>query len=186
MRVEIAEAMSALFAERGFDSVTVEEAAGEVGISRATFFRYFGSKEDAVLATLEGPSVDFGSVLANLTPEPGENTWQLLSRAFVDALAFIDDASDHERARLRMIQGTPSLRARLADRRFAHEDALTEALAPHGVPSGAARPAVLAALAGLDLVWRRWADGDAPTLRQAIEEVFAGFDSASAPVAPSR
>jgi AcrR family transcriptional regulator len=36
-----------LFMQRGFTEVTVEDVCAEAGIATATFYRYFGSKEDA-------------------------------------------------------------------------------------------------------------------------------------------
>lgn len=179
LRTEIAQAMSNLFAQRGFDAVTVEEAASEVGISRATFFRYFGSKEDAVLAAIEASSIDYAAHVAALPPIDGENPWQLLLRAFKVALAHRGEHSEIERSRVRMINATVSLRTRMAQRRFAHEDALTPVLAARIASPDAARAIVAAALAGLDLAWRRWADGEEPTMARALDRVFEQLLSAT-------
>ena len=48
-RVAIAEAATLLFAERGFDTVTVAEVAAAAGVSAKTVFNYFPVKEDLVL-----------------------------------------------------------------------------------------------------------------------------------------
>lgn len=173
--------MSDLFAERGFDAVTVEEAAGEVGISRATFFRYFGSKEDAVLAAIEASSIDYATYLQNLPPVDGESPWQLLLRAFKVAIADRGDHSDLERSRALMINTTVSLRTRMAQRRFALEDALTPILAARIAAPEAAHAVVVSALAGLDLAWRRWAAGEEPTITRSLDHVFAHLMSASSP-----
>lgn len=171
--------MSNLFAQRGFDEVTVEEAANEVGISRATFFRYFGSKEDAVLAAIEASSIDYAAHLDKVPAIDGENPWQLLLRAFKVALSQRDDHSEIERSRVRMINATVSLRTRMAQRRFAHEDALTPVLASRIESPDAARTIIVAALAGLDLAWRRWAAGEEPTMAGSLDHVFEQLMSAN-------
>lgn len=49
---EISEVALRLFDERGFAGTTVDEIASAAGVSRATFFRYFRSKEEAALHDL--------------------------------------------------------------------------------------------------------------------------------------
>ncbi|MFI7294871.1 TetR/AcrR family transcriptional regulator [Streptomyces sp. NPDC050121] len=41
------------FRREGFEKVTVNDLAAAAGVSRSTFLRYFGSKEDAVLSAVD-------------------------------------------------------------------------------------------------------------------------------------
>lgn len=47
-RLEIAEAAATLFADRGYDTTTVEDIASAAGVSLRTFYRYCPAKEDAL------------------------------------------------------------------------------------------------------------------------------------------
>ncbi|WIB12276.1 TetR/AcrR family transcriptional regulator [Curtobacterium sp. MCPF17_052] len=49
-RSRIIEAADALFAERGFDAVSVTDIAARAEVGRTTFFRHFGDKTEVVFA----------------------------------------------------------------------------------------------------------------------------------------
>jgi AcrR family transcriptional regulator len=52
----IADVAMELFVESGYEATTLDEIAAAAGISRRTFFHYFKSKDDVLLAHLEGYS----------------------------------------------------------------------------------------------------------------------------------
>lgn len=104
MRAEVIEVAFRLFAEQGFDKTTVEQIAAEAGLSRTTFFRYFGSKEELVLGRMS----EFGPrIAAALAARPAEEgPWEALRRcfdviteptveepqSFLDLMRLLDDA----------------------------------------------------------------------------------------------
>jgi len=58
-----------MFATQGYDGVTIEALAAAAGISRRTFFRYFSSKADALMADFDEDVERLRSVLAGSDPD---------------------------------------------------------------------------------------------------------------------
>ena len=113
----IAETAWRLFADRGFDRVTVAEVARQAQVAVATVFNYFPTKEDLFFFPLEV----FEAQLVDAVRDrpPGEPALAAFRRALVGAgglLAEVEagDALALERLRTvnRVIAASPALRAR--------------------------------------------------------------------------
>ncbi len=69
MRSTIQREALRLFSEKGFDATTVDQIAEAAGISPATFYRYFTSKEDSVV-TDEYDPIFVQSIMERPSDEP--------------------------------------------------------------------------------------------------------------------
>jgi AcrR family transcriptional regulator len=97
-----------LFATQGFEATSVEQIAQAAGISRSTFFRQFGSKDDVVFADHELLLEGLRSYLAR----PHDDPWAAVCEASV--WVFKQFTADPELARRRyaVVRGVPALRER--------------------------------------------------------------------------
>lgn len=114
-----------LFAEQGFENTTVDQIASAAGLSRRSFFRYFGTKEDVLTSALAA----LGEQLAeNLRARPvTEAPWVALRRSF-DPL--IEQMTNQKRALVmtRLMLDTPALQASHLQKVTSWRRALAEVL----------------------------------------------------------
>ncbi|MDT3344847.1 TetR/AcrR family transcriptional regulator [Microbacterium aquilitoris] len=114
----------ALFAEHGYEQTSVEQIAQSAGVSRSTFFRQFGGKDDVVFADHE---LLLDRLRAYLSEAHG-NPWSAVCEASVQIYRHF--ASDPEVARRRyaVVRQVPSLRDREIVTVFRYERAFDEYL----------------------------------------------------------
>jgi AcrR family transcriptional regulator len=174
LRSEIAQVAFNVFAERGFDNVTATEVAKAAGVSRASFFRYFESKEDAVFVAQEEMGVEIAAALRRRPT--GEDAWTALRRSFDAAITTYQRSPSDALARLRLIRCTPNLRAHQLERLAQWKEVIGTALAArlgldeHDIKAEAL---VGAALGALDAASTRWAESDGDTdLIELLDEAF--------------
>lgn len=107
-RTAVVAAAIDLFARQGFDQTSVEQIAQAAGVSRSTFFRQFGGKDDVVFADHEQLLDELRAFLA----EPHDNPWVAVCDASVRVYTHF--AADPELARRRyaIVRGVPALRER--------------------------------------------------------------------------
>ncbi|MGZ3148255.1 TetR/AcrR family transcriptional regulator [Lentzea chajnantorensis] len=179
---EVVDAALALFLEQGFEETTVDQVVAATGISRRSFFRYFGSKEDIVFGDLaeQGPVI-----LAALRARPDdEPIWEALAHAF----EVIGEHTSFERGAAigRLVATTPALRAAHLEKHLRWQEALAPEVerrvgtggAPAGLVGEAIVATLLACLDAASTVWLRQGGGDLGELRrltwQALDAVRSG------------
>ena len=162
-----------LFVERGYEATTVEQIAAAAGVSHMTFFRYFPTKEDAVLSDSYDPLL-VAAIQARPRAEDPVARIHAAVRAGLGAIY----AADREAllVRVRLTLRTPALRARLWENQVATRDLLAGALVD-GEPDFPTRILASACLATLTTALEEWVatDGSAE-LPDLIDDAFRALD----------
>ena len=176
---EITDTAMRLFLDQGFEQTTIDQIATTAGISRRSFFRYFGTKEDVVLGGLAQQGELMADALDNvpLTVEP----WDALRQALhaVDALA-VEPGVTLKIAQ--MMYGTSSLRARSIEKHLHWQSLLVPnirrrlGLADDDAADPAPAAIVASAITCLDVAGEVWVHGD------GTEDLGALYDRAVAAV----
>lgn len=166
-------------AEQGYDATTAEDLAEAVGMSRSTFFRRFGSKDDVVFADHDHALEQLEAFLS-ATELPAE---EALVVGTADVLRLL--VRDPEAARLRfdLMRHTPALRDRelIITHRYERVFAryIHDALQP-GSPHWAASALAASLVAVHNAALRDWLRGrvaDAPrTVTRNLRQLTALYE----------
>ena len=178
IRFELAQVAFELFRREGFDNVTVNDLAAAAGVSRSTFLRYFGSKEDAVLGAVD---IQGEQVVGALRARPAdEGDWTALRRALDTVTELHRQDPDGALAMSQLIMRTPALGARTLEKQNGWRPAIAQALAERADPSWPTLlvPSVRAAAAVdcLNVAVDGWTASDGRLdLDALLDEAFAAF-----------
>lgn len=164
--------------EHGFESTTAGELADAMGMSRSTFFRRFGSKEEVIFT-------DHDLALARLErllPDTDLPPEQVITRATLEVLHVLVRDTDTARLRWELIRRNPGLRERELVITHRYERVFADFLARTASP-GTPSWAPVALAAGLVAVhnaalwrWLRHSDARAlGALERELSDLTARF-----------
>jgi AcrR family transcriptional regulator len=183
-RAAIVDAALELFERKGFEATTVEDIAAAADVSPRTFFRYFESKQDVVMAKTNEKGDNLATLLTARPPE--EPPLEALRRTILGVISEMVAGDDGSLREMRVMMGTPELRTMALDHFHEHQDELAVALAGRmGLAPDAFTPRLLAGVVSTAL-WAlvdRWVAEGADPARMVpmIDEVFdmlaSGFES---------
>jgi AcrR family transcriptional regulator len=147
-RQRIAASAARLVAETGLAAATVDRIADTAEVGRATFFRYFNTKEDAVA---EGMNEQWlGRITVALTAQPAYlSATEAVVAAFGDLAHGFADIEDQVRELATLTRSAPALEAWTLHIYLRYEATIAELIAPRMADLTAhdPRPRLLGALA---------------------------------------
>ena len=164
-----------LFLDKGYSATTVQQIAAAAGVSHMTFFRYFPTKEDVVLADDYDPLIE-ELLRSRPASEPDVDKVRHALLAGLSALSSADRQALLGRTRL--VLRTPALRARLWENQVQTEALLVRGLAREGERADdlARRVLVAGCLAAVTTALLVWVERDGePDLPGLVEEAFAAL-----------
>ncbi|WP_280344054.1 mycofactocin system transcriptional regulator [Nocardia neocaledoniensis] len=169
-----------LFAEHGFDEVTVERIAAAAGVSERTFFRYFPSKTEVLWHQFDNEVADLRAAFAAVPDD--EPMMAAVRRIVVTANRYRAEDIPELRTRMRLVSGVPALSAGAG----AHYDAWERAVGEFAarrlgtsaddlIPLAVGRTTLAAARAAFD-AWLARGDTDLTEyLDRALRALERGF-----------
>jgi AcrR family transcriptional regulator len=180
-RDRLAEAAIGLFNEHGYDQTTVDDIAERAGLSRATFFRHYRSKEDVIF-----PDHDrlLGQVRDRLRSSSHGTALAAVSDAVRLVLLHYLDEGDLARRRYALTSTVPALRDReivsVARYQRLFREFITAWMAGRAEYSALQAELMAAAVVSAhNHVLRRWLRGESPDpvreVDQALNQVITLF-----------
>jgi AcrR family transcriptional regulator len=165
-----------LFAERGFDAVTVNDIADRADVDPSTFYRHFGSKEAVIFSDLGDWTGRLGDAVR---AQPADLPLLEMMRVGIKDMAAMQMVDmDNERHRAELIESSRSVRAHGLAVREALIEEVTLAIADHMAvdPARDSRPYLLAASLILAANWYRSnavRTGDGPSsAEEAVDRIM--------------
>jgi len=174
-RAELSAIALRLALERGYEHVTADDIAEVADISTRTFFRYFATKDDVFFLDREER---LGFLREAIRARPADEPVRTSVREAILSLAdTFEQDRDEVLARSRLVQETPSLRARSADHMTEWQQLIAEAVAERrGVdPDRDLRTQVVAAttVAAMQAAFTVWqADDGAGTIHDLVAQAL--------------
>jgi AcrR family transcriptional regulator len=165
-----------LFEAKGFDETTVEEIAQAAGVSRASFFRYFSSKDDLLAQNV----VKYGDALtAAIKASPPSSTPLEIMRETVLAVAKETANSPHTRQvidiSLRSAAATQAHMSRMGKVESDLATAFAERIGSLSKDEIQPRLLAIMTLSAMNVAVMSWHRGDSQELSAAVEQVFSSF-----------
>jgi len=173
-RQRIVDAGLTLFQQKGVEATTLDEIAAAAEISRRSFFSYFGSKEEVVMAWQDGAREALEAAIK--TSAPGHTPLEATRLAILQLAPLLATHSFVELDRL--MRSTPTLKARKQVHFEEQERALAQTLAelwPDLDPARLKATAMLA-MGCLRLSIEAWlADGGTASIEPFLAQSFAAL-----------
>ncbi len=183
-RRQLAEAAAELFSERGYAGTTIDDIAAAVDVSPRTFFRYFPTKEDLVVA-IGATSLDLFLEAFRARP-PDESLQVAVREAISQSLAAGWEDTTKIRSFLTLLRETPALRARWLEEAYGKRDLMAEVIAARtGSDPADLRNLLIAGAITLTIntALQVWADQEAEA--DAASFVYRGLIELAQPLLPN-
>jgi AcrR family transcriptional regulator len=146
-----------LFDERGFEATTVADIAERAGLTKRTFFRYFGDKREVLFAGSEELRERF---VAGIAAAPADDSPLDAVAVGLHAMAdLFEELGPGPRRRQAIITANPELQERELIKLNGYAGAAAGALRERGVVEPGATLAAEAGIAVLRVAFEQWTGG---------------------------
>ena len=169
----------ALFARKGYDATTIEEIVADAEVSRRTFFRYFGSKEEVIF---KGSHHDIETFRQGVSERPAEEKdVEALKCSLIEFVKYLEERKSPVLEFVEVILASPTLRARSAELQGIWTAAAAEGLAARAEGDGnvGMKHRLLAAVGIAVLVEaiQMWTRGQESDLETAVRNAFVEVEN---------